>query len=194
CSRLLHEVVDAVHLLPYGLPPVQPPESLRTRILEAIRLEEERQSTPGEEASRDRPEVRRNVPRWTTAALAVVWLLFVVAAGGWWHHAAQIREVREELREQREQWEAAATVLGEEVVQPIISLAMERGSEDFPRAWGHATVYDTRYGYVTILALGGLPDPGPGAQYRVWLYTRADAVDGGTFRPDAEGDAAVVFA
>lgn len=184
CSEYLRELARAVHLLPYGLPLVPPPAHLKERVLRAVR----EAGAQGEAArAAERPGRR---PAWLLPAAAAVLLALQVglAALGF----AEYRRLSAGLDAARRQVAAAATVLGEGSLQPAWILRMIR-EEGFHRAWGHATLFRTRYGDVLVLALGGLPPAEGEGVYRVWLLAGDRRDDGGSFEPDAAGFASLAI-
>lgn len=181
CSSYLHDVVEAIHILPYGLPIVPPPEELKEKVLRVARNMEFERSRP------QKMSVFELLHHWTLRLMPVATSMFFIFI-----LVSYFVGLRDQAR-LREQWEAtsrqiqaAATLLGEGSMQPSKYIAME-GNARFPRAWGHVTVYETKYGFVYVLALGGLPSAESGQWYKVWLESGEQFIPGGSFRPDESG-------
>lgn len=204
CSAYLRDTARAMEGLPYTLRLIQPPAGLRERILDRIAREagagrpgDERgnpapQGTPDHRPSGEAGQRRSPLPnRWPWVAAIAAALL----VGVQFHLVRQMGSDRDRLRDEltqaRREIAAAATVLGEGVIEPRWVVRMEKG-DGFERAWGHATLYRTRYGDVLVLAVGGLPRPEGGGTYRAWLWGEDGVTPAGPLEPDAAGFASLI--
>ncbi len=76
CTRRLHELRAVVEQLPYSVTQVNPPESLKERVLESIRNESRTTST------QPIPISSRSRPGWSTQFLAIAAVLLLLLFGG----------------------------------------------------------------------------------------------------------------
>src|SRR5690606_30090651 len=149
---------------------------------------------PAEKEQGDEPSVRRRAGRrgrWQ--AVAVVAVAFLLAGQGYFIRQVvqDNRRLQAEMTQSRLEIAAAATVLGEGVIQPQWVLRTDK-SEGFEAAWGRATVYATRYGDVLVLAVGGLSHGEEGETHRAWLWGVGGPADAGVMRPDGAGFASLI--
>lgn len=87
CARLYQELRSVVALLPLSVPQVDPPATLESRVLAAIRREAEitarsTQDVPAVKLKRDRNRRARKQPSWATRLLAVAAFLLLTLLGG----------------------------------------------------------------------------------------------------------------
>lgn len=165
CRARLRVVEETLGWLGVAVPQVDPPVSLRARVLA--------QAT-GEQRSRWRQA-------WARRSLAAAALLLIVALLG----AIVVTGQRaDELAAQREM---VARILA----ATDWSTVMRGEQANWPTAAGR--VYLDREARLAIVALEGVPSPGEGQVYQLWLV-RADGQrdDGGVFLPDTAGRALVV--
>ena len=182
CYEYLRSSGEAWHLLPYGVPELAPPPDLKDRVLQqAVREKTRRARGLG-----FRKSWLRNAS--SVAAAAVILLL----AGFWWQGYRASKELLAEMSAARGQLQAAATLLTDTRQVPVQKIYLNH-DHGFDNVWGVVSIYETRYGYVLAMSLGGLPTPEHSGVYRIWLLKDGKRTDCGSLLPDAAGYASVIM-
>ncbi len=148
CSRRLQELRTVVDLLPYSAPQVNPPESLKGRLLEAIRMENtQTQAVPISRNARPRP--RRS---WSTQLLAIAAVLMLLLFGGMttWNISLQQQNssLQQENASLQRQLALAYGLHGNGVSGKLIYLPQQN---------------------ITLLVIDGLPELEGTQVYQGWL-------------------------
>lgn len=198
CRAELRSFGRVARVLPYSSPVVAPPAQLRSRILEAA-------------AGRQVPKTSKPAPSqrfrriWPTLAWAAVVGLLL----GWnLALVGQLRDSDSDLLRLQAQLTATRTELS--AAQAELSTTVERLAATTTQVersrtnWGtvavlfnspnlqvtpiggegaEARVWFTPNSREACLVARGLPDPGAGKVYQVWLNKGDTKVDGGTFSP-----------
>ncbi|HEX6291155.1 MAG TPA: anti-sigma factor [Herpetosiphonaceae bacterium] len=179
CQRALQGYTHIARILPYTAPQATPPPELRARILDAAT------SAPVESrAAQRRPAPAahpwwrvRLAPRWSFAAVMLLALL------GWNialqmrlnSQAAQIERLSTQVANSRQSWQTMTRVLNTPDLQDY-ELSGESASGRF---WASPQLS------VACLVAQGLPDPGSGKVYQVWLNQGGTPIGVGTFVPQS---------
>ena len=201
CRALLIEWEDTAAALSFVAleeKPLEPSPRVRTRILEAIRVE--RELGPGGTRDKNRPESanvialpERRQTGWTGAqtwgaiAAGLVFVTLVASLFVLWREnkqarqelarlANQVRDAERQLNSQREAIEIVAA--------PGTRVAELTGTSVMPNA--HATIAYDRSGRAVLLAKG-LPPPPTGKAYQLWFIAGGKPLPGKVFRTDASG-------
>jgi anti-sigma-K factor RskA len=150
CTRRLQELRAVVELLPYSVPEVHPPESLKGRVLESVRNES--RTTP----THSIPISSRARWRWSTLLLAIAAVLMLLLFGGMiaWNVS---------LHQQNTSLERQVTALQHRVV---LTYAI-RGIASGQGASGKATYLPEQN--ITLLVIQGLPQLQGTQVYQGWL-------------------------
>ncbi|HEX6347898.1 MAG TPA: anti-sigma factor [Candidatus Dormibacteraeota bacterium] len=174
CRELAGRLARAVTGLPMAVEVVEPPPSLRARILAAAAAAPATGAAPPVMARRRPPRVTRTVsPGWwrplAVAAAAVI--AFGLGAGvGFGLGAGR-----------------GGPEGGQAVAQYVMT-----GSG--PLAGAHGRVYELRRDGLTLIQFSGLSQPAAGHVYEVWLISPGgQAQAGGVFVPGADGSQVVVL-
>jgi anti-sigma-K factor RskA len=191
CRSTVESLASSVAALRIGLPDVDPPASLRQRILNIPRAD----AAPiapapvpvGRRESRD-PRQRRPFflsvwPRLATAAALLLLLL-----SGWLgmqntELRAEIRAARDELARAQEYEQALAIM--QQAVQEGGALVSVEGTEMAPTAKG--MVYAPAHGSQGVLTISGLPPQSGDWGYQLWLIRGETRMNGGYFEPEPSG-------
>jgi anti-sigma-K factor RskA len=148
CTRRLQELRAVVDLLPYSVKQVNPPESLKSRLFEAIRME----NTPTHPIPINRSA--RPSPRWSwsTQVLAIAAVLMLLLFGGMtvWNVSLQqqISALQQENTSLQHQLALAYGIHGNGASGKLIYLPEQN---------------------ITLLVIDGLPDLHGTQVYQGWL-------------------------
>jgi anti-sigma-K factor RskA len=161
CTRHLQELRTVVDLLPYSVTQVDPPQSLKRRILEAVHREN--RNTPTEPT----PINQRPGRRWGTQLLAVAAVLLLLLFGGMigWNVSLQQQNTSLEhqvtsLQQRSSSLEGQVTILEHQVA---LSYAIQGNSG----ATGKLIYLPGQN--ITILVVEGLPQLKGTQVYQGWL-------------------------
>jgi hypothetical protein len=179
CWRTLHAYAQVARTLPYTAPQALPAPELRERILAAALARPKVEAAP---ASRSRWIAW---PRWRSGRAIRMAATFAVLLGllGWnialqsrlATQSAQIRRLSAQVATSRESWQTMTRVLNSSDLR-----AYElSGRSATGRFWASPQTN------VACLVAEGLPDPGSGNVYRVWLMQNSSPVAVGSFVPQA---------
>lgn len=175
CRTLYSRCCQATDALALGWEEVRPPQELKRRILEAATASAPwrepapavRLLHPGAEAHEGRrPRQRRwRMPAlWMAAAVVAVGLVSLGAWNVWLQQQLQRAPGRYALQ----------------------------GTGSLEGVQGSVTVYDPDV--LTVVQVSGMPQPGPGQVYQLWLIGRdGPPVSAGLLMPDPQGSARVVL-
>lgn len=148
CTRRLQELRAVVDLLPYSVPQVNPPESLKGRVLDAIRMEST-QTQPVPVAGNASPRPRRI---WNTQVLAIAAALMLLLLGGMTIWNVSLQQQNSSLQQQnaslQHQLALAYGLNGTGVSGKLIYLPKQN---------------------ITLLVIDGLPAPHGTQVYQGWL-------------------------
>lgn len=182
CQQTLREYGQIARVLPYAAPEIAPPPELRERILALA---------AAETAGRDRRAILRPTPEraavpprrrlvWPGLALAGALMLGLLG----WNLRTQSR-----LAEQVAATDAARARL--QVVESILSAPDAQG---YPLSGTAASgqVWVSAQRNQAYLVAQGLPEPGAGNVYQMWLIQGEQPVSAGTFETQAGRAATVV--
>lgn len=204
CRRYWREINKVITTLAYALPLTPPPMDLRERIIQRVRKEivagsftptlvhrEDGATVEGRGFARKRTNAS---PRnwWRRGAAAAMAFVLILQFAFLWRLIQEHGHLRTLVADFQRGMTASATLLGEGSLLPEWVIRMDKGA-GFDQAWGHATLYSTRYGSVLVLAVGGLSPLDHGAVYRAWLGTDHERLDAGAMRPDSAGFAALIL-
>lgn len=164
CTRHLQELRSVVDLLPYSVTQVDPPESLKGRILEAVRREN-RNTTIEPTPINQRPQ-----HRWSTLLLAFAAVLLLLLFGGMtgWNIALQQQNTLLEhqvtsLEQRSNSLESQVTSLEH---QAALSYAIQ-GNPSARKATGKLIYLPGQN--ITLLVVEGLPHLQGTQVYQGWL-------------------------
>lgn len=178
--------------LRFGVPQVEPPEALRSRMLASALV-------PGVSSSKFQvPSPKSRLLRLRTLNLglgtwnlrwAALGTLLVLVLGGWLSMEVvrlqgQVESSELALRRSGESGQMAAEILGRGI-QTGAAMARVDGTEMAPGAAG--MLY---YGPATregVLLVAGLPEPARGHVYQLWLIRGEDRMSGGIFQLEDGG-------
>jgi anti-sigma-K factor RskA len=155
CSRRLQEFRAVVDLLPYSVQQVNPPASLKDRLLEAIRME----STPSQPVPINagaRPRPRRS---WSTQLLAIAAVLALLLFGGMTAWNITLQQQNSSLQQQN-------TALNQEVASLQHQLALAFGLHG--NGVSGKLIYLPQQN-ITLLVIDGLPQLHGTQVYQGWL-------------------------
>ena len=150
CTRRLQELRAAVDVLPYSVTQVQPPESLKWRVLESIRNESRTPST------QPIPLTTRARWRWSTQLLAIAAVLLLLLSGG-------LTAWNVSLHQQNTSLATQVTSLQH---QAVLTFAI-RGISSGQGASGTATYLPEQH--ITLMVIQGLPQLQGTQVYQGWL-------------------------
>src|SRR5262245_15651633 len=167
CREVADRLRRVVGAMPLAADEATPPARLRSRVLVAAKA-----VRPEAEPAKHRPRPRRPViraasrmPTYALAAVAAVALLLGVFVG-----------------------QVAFRPAG----QPEVARYTLAGHQDL--AGAHGTVIDLRSDGVALVDFSGLPDPGVGRVYEVWLIRAGGSpVAAAVFVPDSNGAKVVLI-
>lgn len=187
CWRTLHAYAHVTQVLPYTAPQVAPAPDLRERILAAATG-----AQPESVAPQPRRSHGRQWPRWRTAPVLRWSAAFAVllALLGWNAslqmrlntQTAQLDRLTQQVANSRASWQTMTRVLNR---SDLDSYALSGGAAT-GRFWTSPELD------VACLVAEGLPDPGAGNVYRVWLIQGNTTVPIGQFVPQ-EGSGWVIL-
>ncbi len=166
CTFLLKELRSAVALLALAAPPLEPPESLKARIMSAIQQEKVDITTT---AAQSTPQVqtvqRTRRPRLVTQLLAAAALLLLVLFGGMsaWNISLQhqLAGTQQQLANTQQQ---LAKVMSREASVTIYTV---KGNQSVQGATGELFYFPQRH--ITVLVMRGLPQLQGAHVYQGWL-------------------------
>lgn len=158
CTRLLREVRAVVDQLPYSVTQVNPPESLKERILEAIRREG--QTTPAQPVQINQRPRRR---RWDTRLLAAAAVLMFILFGGMTAWNVSLQHEVTSLQQQNTSLERQVGSLQHQVA---LIYAIQ-GSSSAQGASGKLIYLPDQN--ITLLVMQGLPQLQGTEVYQGWL-------------------------
>ena len=148
CTRRLQELRAVVDVLPYSAPQVQPPESLKVRILDAIHMENSH-TQPISITRNASPRPRR---RWLTPSLAVAAALMLLLPGGMTAWNVSLHQQNSSLQQQnaslQHQLALAYGLQGQGATGKLIYLPEQN---------------------ITVLVINGLPELHGTQVYQGWL-------------------------
>lgn len=180
CWRTLHAYAHVTQVLPYTAPQVAPAPDLRERILAAATA-----ARPETRASQPRRSPGWQWPRWRRAPILRWGAAFAVLLGllGWNAvlqarlntQTVQLNRLTTQVANSRENWQTMTRVLNR---SDLDSYALSGGAAT-GRFWTSPELD------VACLVAEGLPDPGAGNVYRVWLIQGNTTVPVGSFVPQA---------
>jgi anti-sigma-K factor RskA len=157
CTRRLQELRAVVDLLPYTVKQVNPPESLKDRLFEAIR----RESTPTQPVPIHRSQRPRL--RWSTQLLAIAAVLMLLLFGGMTAWNVSLQQQNSSLQRQNSSLEKQVASL-----QHQVALAYElHGIAAAKRASGKLIYLPEQN--ITLLVIEGLPQLHGTQVYQGWL-------------------------
>lgn len=194
CEALVRALAGVAQALPYALPQIAPPASLRARVLAAI-------GAP--------PAAHRIVPSrpwlaragWLSAAALLV-MSAALTAYVWSLRArmdgldVQLRAALERLDRTEQQLAVATQAQGRAqrrlavLTAPDLEQVDLAGQAPAPRAAGRAFISRASG---LLFAATGLPVPPAGRTYQLWLLTSDAPVSAGLLKPDADGRVAAGF-
>lgn len=170
CREVADGLRRVVGALPLAVDEVAPPARLRSRVLAAAAAKRPEAAAPPsvrrpKQPVLIRPGLARRMPTYALAAVAVVALLVGVVVG-------QVA-----LRPPAQSQVSRFTLSGHEGL-----------------AGARATVIDLRSDGLALVDFTGLPAPGPGRVYEVWLIPAGGSpVPAGVFVPDGNGAKVVLI-
>ncbi len=148
CTRRLQELRAVVDVLPYSVPQVNPPESLKGRVLDAIRME----NTRTQPISITRNASPRHRRRWITPLLAVAAALMLLLLGGMAAWNVSLQQQNSSLQQQnaslQHQLALAYGLHGQGATGKLIYLPEQN---------------------ITLLVINGLPELHGTQVYQGWL-------------------------
>jgi hypothetical protein len=207
CASTVRSLLPVVGALAHAAPPADPPESLRSRVLERVRSVDEGQplSIPKEEGRAVFRTAKRRatfLPVWLPVAAALV------LAVGLGVDAVRLRErigsleqrVRDisaranaserELTSVRQSASEAQTLVVVLASSDLVRVDLA-GQPSAPQAQARAFWSRSRG---LILTASNLPPLPVGRTYQVWIVTPDAPVSAGLLRPGERGDVHAVFA
>jgi hypothetical protein len=180
CERVLPELREAAARLAETLPPVEPPPTVRTQLLDAISRELE--ITPDKEA-RPSPAGRRfpwlGASGWALAGGLAVVLLWAtdIQQEEVMRRESEIQSMRQILAEKEETLQILEA--RETQFSQLVGLAPS------PSAFGK--VFWNPNANAGLLFTFGLPPLPSGKVYQLWAIQGKTPIDAGIFSPDREG-------
>jgi anti-sigma-K factor RskA len=158
CKRRLREVRAIVDLLPYSVTQVNPSESLKERVLEAIRKED--QATAAQPPQKNQRPRRR---RWSTRLLAAAAVLMLMLFGGMTAWNVSLQHEVTSLQQQNTSLEQRVGFLQHQVA---LIYAIQ-GSSSVQGASGKLIYLPGQN--ITLLVMQGLPQLQGTEVYQGWL-------------------------
>ncbi len=167
CPEDLREYRQVALVLPYDAPDVAPPPALRARILATAAGHANPIPASSKPSSANRWFApRRNWLAWSAACIALLGLL------GWnVQLQSQLQAQVGQVAKNRDNWQTMTELLNDPTVRSVVL------SGD--RAQGHIWVAND--GEVGCLVVQGLPAPGDGNVYQVWLRAGDQPIGVATF-------------
>jgi anti-sigma-K factor RskA len=164
CTRRLQELRAVVDLLPYSVTQVNPPESLKGRILEAVRRES--RNTPTEPT----PIKQRLRRRWGTQLLAVAAVLLLLLFGGMTGWNVSLQQQNTSLGHQVASLQQRSSLLEGRVTSLEHQVALAYAIQGNSSAQGAAgkLIY-LPVQNITLLVIEGLPQLRGTQVYQGWL-------------------------
>ena len=161
CTRHLQELRAVVDLLPYSVTQVDPPQSLKGRILEAVRREN--RNTPTEST----PINRRPRWRWGTQLLAVATVLLLLLFGGMIGWNVSLQQQNNSLEHQVTSLQQRSSSLEEQVTILEHQVALSYAIQGNSGATGKLIYLPGQN--ITLLVIEGLPQLKGTQVYQGWL-------------------------
>src|SRR5260370_18584629 len=155
CTRRLQELRAVVDLLPYSVRQVNPPESLKSRLFEAIRME----STPTQSVTINRSTRPRPRRSWSTQLLAIAAVLLLLLFGGMTVWNVSLQQQNSSLQQQ-------ITSLEKEVASLQHQVALAYGLHGSGAAGKLIFIPEQN---ITLLVIDGLPQLHGTQVYHGWL-------------------------
>lgn len=179
CALHLREFREVAAVLGSAVPQVDPPEALRSRLLEAARLTP---ATPFPAPRRLRPR-RRVSPAWLVAAASLVLsLVAVVRVVAMQNQIVALQTDAQVARERAARYDHVAEVLASDKLairplQPVVQTMPERGM-----------VYMDPLSGTGMVMCHNMPPLAQGHAYQVWFVRGTERVSGGLLWPDHYGN------
>jgi anti-sigma-K factor RskA len=195
CRQLLNEYAEMVNALPQAVAlasPLQPPDSLKARVLKS--LETAPPLTPAASApKKSQPTFPRPKSWWRIRPLAAAALtLLIVVLLGWSVQMsvalARERALRAEFANLVDKQEVVLEVIDSSKTTRRVLLPLEKGSSD---AYGKLF---TRSDLPHVVAMAArLPQPPPGQAYHLWVISAGQTHLAGVMKVNEQGFGLLVF-
>lgn len=180
CQQMLREYTQVARVLPYAVPEIVPPPELRERILAIATIVPAGRATPNAERPRTGHAAVRSRRWFAWSSLVFASMLALLG----WNLWMQVR-----LAEQIAAANAASVRL--QVVENILS-APDAQSYPLSGTAASGQVWVSAQRNQAYLVAQGLPEPGAGNVYQMWLIQGDQPVSAGTFEGQAGRAATVV--
>lgn len=214
CRRYFDEtMVPGVEVLAGSVAQLQPPPSLKGKILDAVRNEQRAveinpsSGTSGKVAvhrpvsgAHSAPVAHRNDRRnirgirlsWQWVAILVLGLTNLWALSENQALRTEMQRFRVVQAQTEAQLQAAQSLLLDAETQPSIKVALA-GTDSAPAAQGWAAVYTVEGEHYVLLSVNGLPPLSGEQAYQAWLIRDGKRTNAGTFLVDRMGRGGLVY-
>lgn len=198
CRLAVSEARQVANLLRLGVPEMEFPANLGTRLAESARQAASEAASPSGRShwagpSRGLRQGWLAKPSghlgWRAVAGLAAAAVLIIAINGWLALQlgalrGEVRQAEELLAESRQTTQTASEILAKTSTSGG-AVARLQGTEAAPGALG--TLYYSPGGYEAVFMVQGLPRPRPGEVYQLWLVTADQRTSGGTFYPEDGG-------
>ncbi|MGD7009654.1 anti-sigma factor [Metabacillus sp. 84] len=181
CREELEELQNLTEDLPFLSEPADPPAGLKSRILEAAYEEEQQEGAPSELEQQLLNKPIHNEPELKKPKRSHALLIGSLAAGLVLSLAANVIQLTEDKGE---------SILQSEALQKKVTLASMEGQDSVNATASFLQEKDNQF---MVLQADGLPEIKEGELYQVWLIKGDQPVPAGHFKPDENGNGALVY-
>lgn len=179
CAALLADAREVLAVLPTALEPIEPRASLKSRIMAAAVVQDERSAGAPEPIRVQQPATQRRDRRVVPIAMAAGLFAAVAAAAVVWALVLQSR------LDERDDQLADARLAAGAFARSAETLRME---SEFSGNAVEAAIAVPPHGTIITVVVTGLPGLETGDEYRLWLFADGQPQTGVPLAPDGEGN------